>query len=162
MGNNKKSEQLGMSFSTATNRLRKHIMFQLVQQSGRDECFQCGQKIESVDNLSIEHKDPWMYTDDPYSKFFDLDNIAFSHSKCNFANRRRRQDISSDSGYRGVSLTTDRNRKKPWKANCSINDKVKHIGYYASAKEAAEGYDKFVIENLGENTPTNKSLGLLD
>ena len=36
-----------------------------------------------MSDLSIEHKVPWMSADNPIDAFFDLDNIAFSHLKCN-------------------------------------------------------------------------------
>lgn len=32
---------------------------------------------------------PWLDSDNPISNFFDLNNIAFSHLKCNIADRRR-------------------------------------------------------------------------
>lgn len=84
-GNSKKSEQLGMAHGTAANRLRKMIMFSLVQQVGLDTCYRCGEKIDDVSDLSIEHKDPWLDSTDPVGKYFDLSNIAFSHLTCNIA-----------------------------------------------------------------------------
>ena len=90
MSNKKKTEQLGMSHGTATHRLRKHIMFKFVQMQGCDICFQCGEKIESVDHLSVEHKIPWLDSDDPVGLFFDLSNIAFSHLSCNVGAARYR------------------------------------------------------------------------
>lgn len=81
--NQKKSEQLGIPHGTAQNKLRKKILFHLMQKCGMDTCFQCGEKIESIDKLSIEHKKPWLDSDDPVGLFFDLDNIAFSHLYCN-------------------------------------------------------------------------------
>lgn len=77
-----KAEQLGMNPSTASHKLVKDILFQLVQETGKDWCFQCGAKIER-NNFSIEHKVPWLHSDDPKALFFDLDNIAFSHKECN-------------------------------------------------------------------------------
>lgn len=85
----KKDKLLGMSHSTAANQLRKAIMFQLVQQSGRDTCHQCGQTIETVDDLSIEHIDPWQSAEEPLETFFDLNNIAFSHLRCNISAAKR-------------------------------------------------------------------------
>jgi hypothetical protein len=81
--NKKKFEQLGEPIGTATNRLRKNIMFSLVQAMELDTCFRCGKKIENVENFSIEHKIAWMDSENPKELFFDLDNIAFSHLKCN-------------------------------------------------------------------------------
>jgi len=82
-GNMKKAEQLGMAIGTASNRLRKKILFSLIQETNKDTCFQCGEKIETVDDLSIEHKVPWLDSESPVELFFDLDNISFSHLVCN-------------------------------------------------------------------------------
>lgn len=84
-GNRVKAEALGMSHGTAANRLRKMILFSLVCRLELNTCYQCGSEILSVDDLSIEHKEPWLRADDPVESFFDLDNIAFSHLSCNVA-----------------------------------------------------------------------------
>lgn len=89
--NKKKSEQLGMSHGTASNRLRKAIMFALVKEAGLDVCFQCGEQIKDIGNLSIEHKIPWLDSKDPAGLFFDLNNIAFSHLKCNIGAGRKQE-----------------------------------------------------------------------
>jgi hypothetical protein len=81
--NKKKNKQLEMPFGTAQNILKKAIMFQLIQKLNIDYCYQCGNKIESVNDLSIEHKVPWLDSDNPKELFFDLNNIAFSHLRCN-------------------------------------------------------------------------------
>ena len=82
----KKSSQLGMSLGTACHRLRKSIMFLLAQQAGRDICVRCGKKIETVDDLTIEHIKPWLDVD--ASLFWDLNNVGFSHSRCNVSDRK--------------------------------------------------------------------------
>jgi len=89
--NKKKSDQLGMNHATASGRLKKEIMFSLLQETGKDICFQCGERIERVEELSVEHKVPWLDSDNPVELFFDLDNIAFSHLSCNSANIRRKE-----------------------------------------------------------------------
>lgn len=88
-GNKKKAEQLGMPFGTACYRLRKAILFHLIRVTGLNGCYRCGEIIESVDDLSIEHKAPWLDSDDPVELFFNLDNIAFSHLSCNCAEKKR-------------------------------------------------------------------------
>ena len=81
MGNKNKAAFLGMPHGTANARLRKAILFKLVQTCKEDICFRCGLTIEKVDDLSIEHKLPWENIS--VELFWDLDNIAFSHLKCN-------------------------------------------------------------------------------
>jgi len=107
MGNQKKSEQLGMPFGTANARLRKQILFHLLQKLGEDVCFQCGEKIESVDDLSIEHKKAWL--DESVDLFWDLDNIAFSHLKCNISVRRSGYSCPGNQGEKqhNSKLTED-------------------------------------------------------
>lgn len=87
MGNASKAAFLGMSFGTASGRLRKQILFKYVRMAGDHFCFKCGKEIESVDDLSIEHKEPWQNRS--VEAFWDLDNIAFSHLKCNVPHERR-------------------------------------------------------------------------
>lgn len=74
-------KQLGMPQGTAANKLRKRILFSYVVRCGDNFCYKCGVEIETVDELSIEHKEPWENRD--ASLFWDLNNIAFSHLKCN-------------------------------------------------------------------------------
>jgi len=74
-------EQLGMAVSTARARLINKILFSLVVKAGRNTCFECGELIESELDISIEHKQPWENRDT--ALFWDLENIAFSHRRCN-------------------------------------------------------------------------------
>lgn len=78
-----KDAALGMPHGTAGHQLRKGLLFKFAAQLGLTVCFNCGKIIESVDDLSIEHKLPWLNADNPREAFFDLDNIAFSHLRCN-------------------------------------------------------------------------------
>jgi hypothetical protein len=83
----RKSAFLGMPHGTAANRLRKMVMFHLLQKHGENICFQCAEKIETVDELSIEHKLPWEGVN--VELFWSLDNIAFSHRRCNIPHNYR-------------------------------------------------------------------------
>jgi hypothetical protein len=109
----KKSEQLGMNDSTASHKLRKLILFSLVQQTEQDVCYRCRTKIETVEDISIEHKMPWLDSSDPISVFFDLNNIAFSHLKCNIANRRKpNKKYFSDDALKAANQARWRNSKR--------------------------------------------------
>lgn len=77
-----------MNPSTASNRLKKLILFNFIQKLQLDICHQCGDKIENENELSVEHKIPWIDSEDPKKLFFDIDNISFSHLKCNISARR--------------------------------------------------------------------------
>jgi hypothetical protein len=84
----KKKQQLGMNPSTAANRLVKDILWKLIQDSGKDLCCKCGANM-SRETFSIEHVVPWLDSEDPVGLYFDLDNISFSHLKCNVADGRK-------------------------------------------------------------------------
>ena len=77
----RKSAFLGMPHGTANHRLRKRILFDLLQRHGENVCFKCTSKITSAKDLSIEHKQPWEGVS--VELFWSLDNIAFSHLRCN-------------------------------------------------------------------------------
>jgi hypothetical protein len=88
-GNKYKYNLLGEPIGTATAKLRKSILFKLIQMLDLDICFQCGKKIETVDDFSIEHKVPWQSANNPRDTFYDLNNIAFSHLHCNITNANK-------------------------------------------------------------------------
>lgn len=90
--NNKKNEQLGMPYGTANNRLKKSILFNLLKRYNENYCFQCGLEIEKENELSIEHKVPFLDSEDPIKLFFDLDNIAYSHLSCNCSAARQTKE----------------------------------------------------------------------
>ncbi len=81
--NERKDNQLGISHGTAANKLRKLLLFKYVTLCNDNKCFRCGKIIDNIDNFSIEHKEPWLDSKNPAKLFFDLNNIAFSHVKCN-------------------------------------------------------------------------------
>lgn len=81
--NQKKHDKLGMPYGTANGRLKKNIMFDLVCKLRLNLCFHCKLEITSIAQFSIEHKTPWLNSENPVELFFDLNNIAFSHLVCN-------------------------------------------------------------------------------
>ena len=82
-GNRKKMEMLGTNYGTAFHRLRKMIMFDFAKKLNLDTCYQCGHKIDDINEFSIEHKTPWLNSELPLETFYDINNIAFSHLSCN-------------------------------------------------------------------------------
>jgi hypothetical protein len=83
----RKSAFLGMPHGTAGNRLRKLILFDLLRRHGENVCFKCSKEIEAAGELSIEHKRPWEGVS--VELFWSLENIAFSHLRCNKNHRRK-------------------------------------------------------------------------
>lgn len=77
-----------MSPSTASARLLKDILWNFIEETDKNVCHKCGSTM-SRSTFSIEHIIPWLDSDDPVGKFFDLKNITFSHFKCNVRAARR-------------------------------------------------------------------------
>lgn len=162
--NEVKVQQLGMPIGTAMARLKKMMMFQMAQKLGQDICYRCGKRIETVKEISVEHKKTWLHSEDPIKLFFDLDNIAFSHHSCNsHAGRVKRKRVNKipESGYRGVFRGDSTHKNKPWYASLRVNGKHKNLGYFKTSREAAEYYDEAFLKNGGISELTNQGLGLL-
>ena len=78
-----------MNEGTANHRLNRMVMFSLIKKCNMDSCFRCGEKIESVKEMSIDHMEDWLHSKDPVKLFFDTENIKFSHISCNSRVTRR-------------------------------------------------------------------------
>ncbi len=87
----RKSEILGMPFGTACGRLRRIVLFHVLEHHGENTCFRCGQQILKPDELTIEHKEAWQAVG--ASLFCDVDNIAFSHARCNLRSGLVRREV---------------------------------------------------------------------
>ncbi len=130
--NEKKSKQLGMNHSTAASRLRKKVLFMLVQRLKLDECFRCKKLIVDVNDLSIEHKKP-LLDEDP-RLFWDMGNIAFSHRSCN--------SLASRNNPWNKSLTAPWNNKK---LSIKEREKIREEydgNYYKWCKDQKDNIDE--------------------
>jgi hypothetical protein len=111
--NTKKKDQLGVSHGTLGNQLKKQLLFKYVKLAGDNFCFQCGAEITDIRELSVEHKSPWLDSDNPRELFMDMDNIAFSHLSCNIrASRPRLSNHGTDNMVRTGCKCTLCNEKK--------------------------------------------------
>lgn len=152
----RRSEQLGMSYSKALARLKKLLIFHLIQKCSMDHCFRCGDPIEHVDDMSTDHKQPWMHSGKANELFFDMDNIAFSHTKCNIASSRSSHHVRSNSGFKGVSRNKNR-----WQVTIQKNRKAVYVKLFSDPLEAAKAYDREVVKHQGSRAVTNEQLGLI-
>ena len=84
----KYSKELGIDAGTAHNRLVKDLLWKFIVQCETTKCFRCGLEM-CRETYSVEHKIPWRGTDNARGLFFDLDNVTFSHLKCNMAAARK-------------------------------------------------------------------------
>ena len=63
---------------------------------------------------------------------------------------------NNKSGYKGVHFVKDTQyKKKKWVAYIQSNKKLQHLGYFATAKEAAQAYNKKAKELFGEYAKEN-------
>jgi len=81
--NQKKAKLLGMPFGTANGKLKKMLLWHFATKLKMLVCYHCGELIETLEEFSIEHTEPWMSAADPVGVFFDVEKIAFSHINCN-------------------------------------------------------------------------------
>lgn len=88
----KKTQQLGEHHSTAQAKLKKLIMFNFLEKLGKDKCYRCD-KLMTVENYSIDHKIPWLDSENPVQLFFDIKNIEFSHFICNIKEARHENNF---------------------------------------------------------------------
>lgn len=143
--NTKKNEQLGMPYGTANNKLKKQILFAYIQRCEDNVCYRCGEKIENIENFSIDHKVPWL--DNSPDLFWDLDNIAFSHLSCNAGAGRRRskQNITVVCNYCGQEF-----ERAKYNVNSSIKKGYKNT--YCSLSCSAKGAEPWKLQkrNLGK------------
>jgi len=159
---NQKQEQLKINPSTASGQLRQKIMFMLVQKSGLDVCYRCNQKISEVKDFSIDHKVDWLYSSDPVFLFFDVNNnIVFSHKKCNYAKSGPSRVLNNKYGYKGIYLSQDEKRSKPWYTCISVKNKIIKGKHFSTKEGAAREYDRLALLHRGSLAVTNQMLGLL-
>jgi hypothetical protein len=110
--NDRKSNQLGEPLGTANAKLRKLILFWLVTESGKNYCIRCNGLIASVDDLSIDHKEPWLHSEAPRKLFYDLSNIGFSHYHCNIRLARRNRKYATEEERRQANKRMRHERHK--------------------------------------------------
>jgi hypothetical protein len=76
------------------------------------------------------------------------ENLRICTSAQNNMNRRKQPNVS---GYKGVHKT----RGNKWIAHITFNRKMRHIGQFSTAEEAAKAYDKKAKELFGEFAKLN-------
>ena len=153
----KKNDVLGMPFGTASARLKKQIMFMLIKKLGEDICYRCGNKIEDVDELSVEHKKGWLNSDTPQELFWDIENnIAFSHLNCNTAHQEyRERDTLSDEEKRRRAVEANKKWRKENREKDREWQRENYKKRYSSDAKYRE--DKINRNRLYEKSGTSSS-----
>lgn len=142
-------EILGMDFSKANQILYRMLIFKLLKDKNENFCFRCKQEIKNFSQLSFDHIEDWGKTLDREFKpalFLDMNNIAFSHFKCNAASAKA---FTGSSKYVGVRLFYDKRKNyKKWVAyrGKDTGSKFDYFGYHDNEKLAAHARDLGVIK----------------
>jgi hypothetical protein len=100
--------------------LVQNLLFDLAKKLNLTNCFKCGLEITSTKELSIEHKIPWF--DNKIDLFWDLNNLAFSHRKCNRSERKRKKRIISPEGSKWCYKCKTHKTKESFNKNKSKPD----------------------------------------
>lgn len=107
----KKRSQLGMNPSTASGRLVKDLLWRFIQQAGQDTCCKCGDPM-SRETFSIEHVVPWLDSEDPVSRYFDPENISYSHLLCNVSDIRANKKYETEEQRREAKNKAAREKRR--------------------------------------------------
>jgi hypothetical protein len=121
-GQKAKSERLGMSVGTANARLLRDIIFDLISQTGNNFCCHCGKHMTRND-FSIEHKQAWLNSERPVELFFDLENISFSHLRCNVGEMTNWYKLTPE------ALATKTKHRRAWKAEWMRKKRAENPDY---------------------------------
>lgn len=91
-----------------------------------------------------------------------LDNQKLNLRLCNNTENQRHQQLRLDNttGFKGVSIKKGC-VSKPYYVQIHLNNKPVSLGYYLTAKEAAQAYDEAALKYYNKFALTNKMLGLL-
>lgn len=157
-----RGKQLGINASTARHHMIKSFVFHLSKQLGLDACLRCGRRIKTVDDMTYDHKKPWLHSKSPKKLYLDPANIALSHPSCNMNDRRQNFEFNSKAGYKGVTFDcTPKRRAQPWVAIVLVKGRRKFLGRYKTPRAAAKAYDLSASKLLGKYAVTNRMLKLL-
>lgn len=125
----KQAELLGQSFGSANFRLRKNIIFSLLEKHAENRCHVCGLWIDTVDEMTVEHIQPW--ENRSAELFWDLDNIAFSHVKCN-----------KPHSYKGSDRRILSPKGQSWCPACQEHKDKSLFGLHGSRHDGTQTYCK--------------------
>jgi len=125
------------------------ILFELIKKCNLDVCFRCKKTIEKIQELSVDHKIPWLDSKNPKELFFDLNNISFSHLSCNCSSHKV---VISTKEQRGNLLI------KSYEATHVLDDKdideikkliKQKVSYRTIAKKYNVGHKTVYLINKG-------------
>lgn len=150
-----KENQLGMCLTKARARLMKSLLFRMAVKAGENNCFRCGIPIENEENLTVDHKIPWLHEEDAKELFFNLDNIAFSHPKCNILAARLTTSYH-DKTTKGINHHATKKPNKFGEWQCSRCKIYKLPIDFKKSTHAVSGiYSRCKVCDKGKSDKTN-------
>ena len=147
----------GMTQNAAMKRLDRMLFFSLVEEVGRNICYQCEEVINNYRELSVEHKVSHMGDS---KLFWSKDNLAYSHLACNVAaglrgkgNRRNSKIVIRDHGT--VGSYAKGCRCKPCRETYSVYQKKRRGG------SDPPGYEEAITKTIKKLMEMGKVGGTL-
>jgi hypothetical protein len=93
--------------------------------------------------LSIDHKNPWQAAADPKASFFDLDNIAFSHLRCNSGEANRsKAECPAGHPYDEENLAIHGGERKCRTCKKEINRRHRNTDIYRAKRRKFPSYGR--------------------
>jgi hypothetical protein len=149
---------LGMEFGKANHQLCRKIMYGWCCQLGLNKCYKgCPKKIiDRIEDWTVEHKNPWNKGKTKEEKnrlFYSLENIAYSHKRCNCGSSNAGK---GESGYYGVGPYFNKSTGyNNWRARISVGGKLITLKHGTDTNELAEWYDMAILKYCGGQGPLN-------
>jgi AP2 domain len=101
----------------------------------------------------------------PFRRIDHINGCKWDNTKANLRlvspsvnQQNRRTNSRNSTGYKGVSYNPTHRSYKKFKASINKDYRSRTIGYYVTAKEAAEAYDKVALEIYGPEALTNHKI----
>ncbi len=137
---------LGMKIQTAKGKLERLMILDAYRKLGMGNCHRCGFSIDSVEEMSIEHKRSYggnvaKGIESNPDLFWDLDNICLSHYWCNCSAGCGGSGAYKYTGIHNFHDTRGNKNYHYIRAEITIKGKSKVLGCYKTQEEAAIAYD---------------------
>lgn len=102
--------------------------------------------MQTPANMDVDHRD-----------LDGLNNQRYNLRNCSRGENRRNTKAprTNTSGYKGVGR---QERLKKWQAQIRVNGKIKYLGIFTDAEDAARAYDEAARKYFGEFARTNFEL----
>lgn len=111
-----------------------------------------GKKTISLHRYLIEAKDGELVD---HINGNPLDNRKENLRICDAKGNARNKKVYGKIPYKGVHLRID-NPKKPYRSCIKVDNKIKYLGYFETAQDAAKAYNEAAIKYFGEFAWLNK------